>query len=294
MSSKPKDRIIRATGAKTPFRLVLIDLTECANEIGQRHGATAYSLKLLAETSIASLFLASGLKNPGTVSVRVDFSGDISLVRAEATPQGLIRAMIPPEDILATQNFEPALAPQNFQVVKLNDKGIRVQESVVEAVSESMGRNLATYMFQSEQTHSAVGIEAKNNIKDPSKLDYAVGFYLEAFPDLNERDLAILEQVIINLPKFDTFYDGSSYSLEGLLDQIAGPYDITIVKEITPQVYCPCSKIRTLSSLASIPKEDLEDLLSKEEDLEMICDFCRNKYIITPDEIREILNNRKK
>ncbi len=271
-----------------------MDLTACANEIGRKHGASAYSLKLLAETSITSLFLASGLKNPGTVSVRVTFSGDISLVQAESTPQGLVRAMIPQEDILVTQNFEPALSPQKFQVIKLNEKGTRIRESVVEAVSESMGRNLATYMLQSEQVHSAVGIEARNNAVDASKLDYAVGFYLEAFPDLGPQDLAILEQVIINLPKFDTFYDGASYSLDGLLDQIAGPYDIAIVREIIPQAYCPCSKIRTLSSLATISTPDLEDLIAKEEDLEMVCDFCRNKYIITPDEIREILNTRKK
>lgn len=293
MDTTAKDRIIRATGAKAPFRLVLVDITQCANELGKKHGATAYSLKFLAETSIASLFLSSGLKYAGTVSVRVGFSGDISKIVAESTPQGLLRAMIPQDDILRTKNFEPALSPQTFEVIKLDEKGKRVHDSIIDAVSESIGRDLSVYMLQSEQTHSAIGIEAKNNANDASRLDYAVGFYLEAYPDLAPADLSALEESIMKLPKFGKFYDGHSYALDALLRNIAGNYDISVVREITPTVYCPCSKVRTLSSLAAIPTADLRNLVDENKDIEMICDFCRNKYIITPDEIRDILKDRK-
>ena len=57
-----KDRIIRATGKKTPFRLIVVDLTETMNEIGRHHNAKGFALKLLAENSIASIFLSAGLK----------------------------------------------------------------------------------------------------------------------------------------------------------------------------------------------------------------------------------------
>ncbi|NLE04702.1 MAG: Hsp33 family molecular chaperone HslO, partial [Crenarchaeota archaeon] len=69
------DRIIRATGKKTPMRLVLVDITETMNFIGQKHNASGYSLKLLAEASIGSLFLSSSLKYQGTVCLKVLFSG---------------------------------------------------------------------------------------------------------------------------------------------------------------------------------------------------------------------------
>ncbi|MDR1760518.1 MAG: Hsp33 family molecular chaperone HslO [Fibrobacter sp.] len=286
------DRIIRATGARTPMRLVLADITGCANEIGEKHGACGYSLKLLAETAISSLFLSSGLKFPGTVSVSVNFSGDISMIQADTTPQGLIRAMIPQADILATKNFEPALSPQTLRVVKLDAKGKRVRESIIDAVSESMGQNIATFLLQSEQTRSAVGIEAKINEKNPRQLDYAVGFMLEAYPDLETKDIEILEQVVLTLPPLEDFFDGSHYSLSGLMDMLAGPYEVEVVKEIIPEVFCPCSKVRTLATLSSFTTEDLEYLLEKNEDLEIICDFCRNRYIVTPDEIQNILNQR--
>jgi len=46
----------------------------------------------MAEVSVASLLLSSGLKFPGTVSLRVDMDGDLRFAQADSTPQGLIRA----------------------------------------------------------------------------------------------------------------------------------------------------------------------------------------------------------
>ncbi len=294
MEISQKDRLIRATGAHVPFRLVLADITRSAEELGKKHGASTQALKLLAETSIASLFLSSGLKFPGTVCVKVSFSGDISFAEADSTPQGLLRAMIPQSDILASKEFEPALSPQHFQVVTLDERGKRASESIIEAVSESMGRNLSVFMLQSAQTRSAVGIEARVNRENPEKLDYAVGFYLEPYADIADDELSILEKQVAKLPAFSEFYDGKAYNLDSLMQAISGEYPTTIVREIEPRPYCPCSKVRSLATLGSIPTEDLEELIEDGKDLELVCDFCRSKYIVTPDEIREILNERLK
>ena len=292
MQNSSLDRLIRATGSHVPFRLVLADVTKSAEEISKMYGASSEALKLLAETSLASLFLSSSLKFAGTVCVKVSFSGDISFTEADSTPQGLFRAMIPQDEIQKNKQYEPALSPQRFEVVTLDEHGKRVRESIIEAVSESMGRNLSVYMLQSAQTRSAVGIEARLNKNDPQKLDYAVGFYLEPFADIADDELAQLEKQIAKLPAFSEFFDGNQYNLNRLMEAISGEYPTTIVREIKPQPYCPCSKVRSLASLATIPTEDLQDLIQDGKNVELVCEFCRNKYIITPSEIQEILNDR--
>ncbi len=202
--------------------------------------------------------------------------------------------MIPQSDILASKEFEPALSPQQFQVVTLDERGKRASESIIEAVSESMGRNLSVFMLQSAQTRSAVGIEARVNKENPEKLDYAVGFYLEPYADIADDELSVLERQVAKLPSFSEFYDGKAYNLDSLMQAISGEYPTTIVREIEPRPYCPCSKVRSLATLGSIPTADLEALWEEGKDLELVCDFCRSKYIVTPDEIREILNDRLK
>ena len=278
-----KDRIIRATGKKTPFRLIVVDLTSTMNEIGRHHDAKGFALKMLAENSIASIFLSAGLKFAGTVSFTSSFGGEITK----------IRAMIPQAEIQAVGANEPALIPQHVSVVKLNEQGKRVHESIIEAPSVSMGQNLAMYLLQSEQIRSAVGIEASFNQQDPSKLDYAAGFYIEAFPDVEDKDINLIAVIVQNLPKFRDMYKADKgFDLDELLDQLRGPYDIEIVREIDPKPYCPCSKDRMLATLATLPTKDLQELYSENKDLNVVCDFCRTSYTITPNELNDILKDR--
>jgi len=288
-----KDRIIRATGKRTPFRLIAADLTSTMNQIGGFHGAKGYALKLLAENSLASIFLSASLKFPGTVTFTTSFSGEITRIQSDSTPMGLVRAMIPQDELQSIGANEPAIVPQHISVIKLDERGKRIHESVIEAAAVSMGQNLAYYLLQSEQIRSAVGIEARFNAQDPSKLDYAAGFYVEAFPDLEERDIAILEQIVLNLPKFPELYKSEGFDLDELLDQLRGPYDIDIVKEIDPKAYCPCSHERMVATLATLKTADLEDLAKEGKDFEVICDFCRTKYQITVNDLKTILDERR-
>ncbi|MBO7384190.1 MAG: Hsp33 family molecular chaperone HslO [Fibrobacter sp.] len=289
-----KDRIIRATGKKAPFRLIVVDLTATMNEIGAMHNAKGYSLKLLAENTIASIFLSAGLKYAGTVTFTTKFSGEISCIQSDSTPMGLMRAMIPQEELQTVGANEPAIVPQTINVIKIDENGKRVHESIIEAPGISMGQNLATYLLQSEQMRSAVGIEAQFSKADPSKLDYAAGFYIEAFPDLEEKDIMLLEQIVLNLPKFHELYKAEGFDLDELLDQLRGPYEIDIVREITPKAYCPCNQEHMEASVAALPLNDLKELEKDGEDLDVTCDFCRRKYKITIDDLREIIKSRSK
>jgi molecular chaperone Hsp33 len=286
------DQIIRATATKAPFRFVLIDLTRTANEIGKKHEARANTLSLLAEASIASLLLSSGLKYAGSVSLRVDYSGDLSYVQADSTPMGLVRAMIPFDEIQKAGDFELLLSPLRLKVRRLNEKAHVIQESVVEAASTSMGQNLAAFLLQSDQTKSGAGIFSQTNAKDDSKLDFAFGFLVEAFPGAEHNHLEILDMVIRDLPPATSFANAGGTDLAKLLFSLSGPFETEVIRELIPAAYCPCSKVRTLENIASLKDADLRDLIAGNEDLEITCDFCRTVYWISPQEIQEILNNR--
>ena len=139
-----------------------------------------------------------------------------------------------------------------------------------------------------------MGIEAAFNREDPSKLDYAAGFYIEAFPDLEDKDINLIEVIVQNLPKFKDMNTPEGFNLDELLDQLRGPYEIDIVKEIDPKAYCPCSRERMVATLATLPLKDLQELEAEGKNLEVICDFCRTPYQITVEDLREIINERKK
>jgi len=277
------DIIIRATGARAPLRFVLVSIKDAMNEIASKHNAQSYAAKFMAETAAASLLLSSGLKFPGTVSLRMDTDGDFRFAQADSTPQGLVRAMIPQDDLQRIGADEPLITPQKMGVIRLNEKGQRVKESFVEAASLQMGVNLTAYLRQSEQTKSAAGVLA--GVSGDGKLDFAMGFLVEAFPNAEERDLEIMDAVVRSLPPLKDFYSDGEYKIRDLLDQLRGPYDIEIVREIAPQAYCPCSHSKVLSSLSGLSVCERREIIQKGEILDVICDFCRKHYAVKPDEL---------
>lgn len=285
------DRIIRATGEIAELRFVLVDLTATANVVADYHGAQAFARILLGETMAASLLLASGLKTNGTVQVKFQFSGDFSYATADSTPMGLIRAMVPQEDIRRLGDFEPMLSPQLMTVRKLNDKGVPLSEGIVEMPSESIGPCTAYYLMQSEQTRSAVAIKAKANSLGTA-LEFCAGFLVEALPKADEKTLAIMEQVVRSLPSLDLYRrtGGPGLDLERLLDDLAGPFPHRIHREIPVQAFCPCSEAGVFKALQGLGRDELEEIAIKGENTELHCDYCRKRYVATADQIRALLD----
>jgi len=278
------DAIIRATGTHAPLRFVLVSIKDAMNEIGKKHNAQNYALKFMAETAAASLLLSSGLKFPGTVSFRIDMDGDLRFAQADSTPQGLLRAMIPQSDLQSLGANEPLLTPQKLSVIKLGEKSERVKESIVEASSVQMGVNLTAYLRQSEQTKSAAGILAAVS-ENSCELDFAMGFLVEAYPDAETRDLEIMDAVVRTLSPLKDFYNGGQYKIHDLLDELRGPYQIEIIKESTPQAYCPCSRKKVMASLSGLSICERREIIQRGEALDVVCDFCRTHYSVAPEEI---------
>jgi molecular chaperone Hsp33 len=287
------DLLLRSTGTIAPLRFITVDLTETANAIGKMHGAEAWTLNQLAEYSIASLFLSASLKYPGSVSIVAEYSGDISRVQADTTPAGLVRAMIPQDEIQKTGDFELLLAPQVMRVQKRDEHAKLLSEGIVNMVSTRSSQNTAVYLFQSEQLKTAVGIEARPNAEDPSKLDYAAGFYLEAFPDATEKHLIIMEQVVKELPPMSSFYKEGKFDVHELLDVLAGPVEYKIHQEVKPQPFCPCDKERTLKSVGALDSSELKSMLDENKSFEVVCDFCRTPYEITPDDLQGLISQKQ-
>ncbi len=54
---------------------------------------------------------------------------------------------------------------------------------------------------------------------------------------------------------------------------------------------CRCSRQRSLNAMKMLDKKELEDILIKEGEAELVCEFCKNKYLINSEEIKEMIKN---
>lgn len=67
--------------------------------------------------------------------------------------------------------------------------------------------------------------------------------------------------------------------------------DLQPLQQIEPQLVCQCSEDRLIRSLRLLPREEVEDILVKEEQVEARCQFCGKVYRLGKEEIEERLNN---
>jgi molecular chaperone Hsp33 len=290
MTFLSQDRIVRATSDAAKFRLVLVDATRAAQTISEKHEARGYASQLLGESIASALLLASDLKGQGTVQLRFSLSGDISRVNADATPFGLVRAMIPRDEILRTGSFEPMVLPQTLKVIKLDRNGSRISEGVVEMVDPDISASMTHYLKQSEQGTYLLRVAAQYDEAE-SHLRFAGGILIEAFPGFTPAEWAKVEAIAktINLADF-TREEGPGLRLGAVQDLFSAQFTIQVHKEFEIEPFCPCTEEGVLRALSSLGREGLESLYLEGRDAEMFCEFCRKRYVVTQLQIQDLLN----
>lgn len=65
------------------------------------------------------------------------------------------------------------------------------------------------------------------------------------------------------------------------------------LQQIEPELVCQCTEDRLVRSLRLLPREEVEDILAKEEQIEARCHFCGKVYTLGKEAIEERLKNAK-
>jgi molecular chaperone Hsp33 len=290
MTFLSQDRIVRATSDAAKFRLVLVDATRAAQAIAEKHEARGYASQLLGESIASALLLASDLKGQGTVQLRFTLSGDISRVNADATPFGLVRAMIPRDEVLRTGSFEPMILPQTLRVIKLDRDGNRLSEGVVEMVDPDISASMNHYLKQSEQGTYLLRVASRYDEAE-SRLRFAGGLLVEAFPGFAPADWAKVESLAksIDMEAF-TREEGPGLRLGAVQDVFGSEFTLQVHKEFEIEPFCPCTEEGVLRALSSLGREGLESLFLENREAEMFCEFCRKRYVVSVPQILGLLN----
>jgi molecular chaperone Hsp33 len=179
-----------------------------------------------------------------------------------------------------------AVGEGTLEVIK--DMGLKANfTSTIRLVSSEIGEDFAQYFTVSEQTPSAVSVGV---LVDQDNTILASGaIVIQMMPGAQEEDILMAEHVVAHLKPVSTII---AEGQEPEAIALALFEDVQIVDKQPLQYVCDCSKERTRSALCLVDIMDLKDMLLEDEQAEVICEFCKEKYVFDRDDLAKIIREK--
>ncbi len=298
-----EDKIVRATAANGGIRLIAVSVTESLKEAKERHKLSFLTTAILGRSFSAALLLASSMKiMHGRVTFRIRSDGPLKGLLVDAGRDGKVRGyvgnptleldLIKNKDGKFNFNFKEAVGTGYLNVIRDNGTGDPFT-STVELINGTIAEDLASYLLHSEQTPSVVFIGEKFQKSD---VICSGGLLAQVLPK-KETDpllISLLEERCRDIKSFSEELHCTNNLLSLIKKIFPDIDDFSISEKARSQEIkfkCRCSRERSLSAMKMLGKKELKDILEKDKKAELVCEFCKDKYVITFDEIKDMINN---
>jgi molecular chaperone Hsp33 len=278
------DSVLRAMTDDGAFRVITARTTETirgAIEAQGVTGATAHTFGDLITSSI--LFRETMAPQLRVQGVLRGANGSGSLV-ADSHPSGQTRGLVQ----LASGADEIGLGQGAvIQIMRTMPNG-RINQGIVEVPGfGGVSRALMAYMQVSEQVVSMVAV---STLFAHDEVIAAGGYMVQLLPEVGRGPLMVMTERLRDFESIDNEVAEPGFSPSALLDQLLHGMDFTRLEESSVGYGCWCDELRVMSALTTLPRADIEHLLSSDDVLEIACEYCKREYRILPARLRGLLD----
>ncbi|ONI40905.1 Hsp33 family molecular chaperone [Candidatus Epulonipiscium fishelsonii] len=285
------DYIIRGIDKTKSFRVFGANTTDLVNIATKRHFTTPVASACLGRAMTGVAMMAQMEKNPtDRVSIIIKGDGPIGGIVVEANGMGDVKGYIYNPDVDIPKNKQGKLdvsgAIGNAVMTVMKDLGLKEPYiGQIAMLSGEIAEDLTYYFATSEQTNSMVALGVL--VDTDYSIKHSAGIIIQVLPDAKEEAISDLEE---NLKSFTSLTEclEEGKKVEQVIEDLLGTFDI--MEKTDLQFRCDCSKERMEKGLISLGKAELQDIVEDEqEDVELVCHFCNEKYNFDKKEIKEIL-----
>lgn len=285
------DYVLKATAGNGQIR-VFAATTQGLSETARRlHQTSPVVTQALGRLLTAGALMGSMMKNADElITLKIAGDGPMSGLLVTADAKGNVKGYPYVNDLHDTIE-SPLPVSEAIGGGALNImKDIGLKEPYVgysPLVSGELAEDLTYYYAQSEQIPTSVSLGVLLN--DDGTVRQAGGFIIQLMPDTDDEVIDALEAALADTPSFTKLLDEGK-TLEAIMDDLFKDLNLKVNKTEITRFSCDCSRQRITKALISIGKKDLIDIIADQEDIEINCDFCKEKYLFSTDDLQSILS----
>jgi molecular chaperone Hsp33 len=286
------DGIARALAADGSVRALAAVTTGLVDEARERHGTLPTATAALGRALTSALLLAGLLENDQRVSLEFSGDGPLRGILVDATPGGTARGFVSrPATHLPPRNGKldvgGALGRGLLCVLRVPPPGEGVAyRSVVPLVSGEIGHDVAHYLVTSEQTPSAVGVGVF--VEPDGRVGAAGGWVLQAMPGAEAGAIDRLEENAGAVPSPSELVR-AGLDAPAIVARLLDGFPTGVLDERPVRFACPCSRARVESAILAMGRAEILDVLAGERRAEVVCEFCRERYVVEEPELRALV-----
>lgn len=291
------DELVSGLLKDVDIRVVLALTSELSRQARATHKSEPASAALLSQGFTAAALMAALQKSQSRINVQLECDGPLRGFFVDGDATGLVRGYTKNPYVAhmgaeGEYRWRPVLGNKGFISV-LRDIGEgEYYRSSVELERFDFSQDLERYFTISDQVATQLTLEqlpvSKDGTTEP--LGIVAGVLLqplpngdrEAFQELGRQ----LKQEFRDVLQAHSADEGGAVVLKTLLH---GRTDLEIMSRYPLRFACTCSRERVKNALLAMGREELTDLLEKEGKAEATCQFCTTQYVISGEEIREML-----
>ena len=264
------------------------DLVQVAADKQQTNDAAT---EVLGRVLAIGAFISRGIKGTAMkVSISVNGDGKCGNIIVAGETGGIVRGFVqnrnPQINKLDNRKYDINEAiGENGSITVIKDFGLKnPYVGKTQLVNGSIDNDFAYYFTSSEGLPTAISSGA---IVKNGKVLSCGAVIVQPMPNCEEEYIVMLQDIVRNFADFGSLIQAKTP--EQIIDDNFGHFECKLMPAITPEFKCKCSEERMQNIIKGLDKKELEDILAKEGQIEIHCDFCNTYYRFDKDKINEII-----
>ena len=288
-----KDYIVRAMTADGFVKAMAISSTHLVERARNIHKTTPTATAALGRVLTAASMMGNLQKvENGALTLQVKGNGPLGTILATSDAVGNVRGYVHNPSITLLEKYAGKLdvgAAVGTDGMLTVIRDLQMKEPYIGSVALVSGEiadDVTAYFAQSEQTPTACALGVLVDTDQSVKV--AGGYLIQLLPGAPEEVISRLEQGIAKAGAVTPMLSDGLMP-EDILHRVMADFELEFLETTEVCYKCYCSRARVASTLITVGKKDLQEMIDEGKPITIECQFCDTKYQFTPDELRELL-----
>ncbi|WP_437570745.1 Hsp33 family molecular chaperone HslO [Sorangium sp. So ce542] len=283
---RPSDSVVRAITIDGAFRVITALTTDTVRGAIAVQSATGATAQRLGELITGAILVREAMAPNLRVQAIVKGATGHGTLVADSHPDGTSRGLVNLGKGTAEKSAVEIGEGSLLQVMRTLPNGM-LHQGVVEVPAEGgISGGLMTYMQESEQVVSMIAVAT---LIGENGVGASGGYLVQLLPEVERGPLMVMTERLKDFERLDDVLAHEGASADVLLEELLYGMPFSRLDDSPLSFSCRCSELRVMTTLASLPRTDIEEMVEDGKVLDIRCDYCGKDYQVSPSQLRSLL-----